>query len=342
MCSTTIPSSFYEAKRKLRNLDLGYETIHACKYGCVLYWKEFADLQHCPTCGEARKGVLTWDDIWIDKFLHITTHTRVHMYDSLTGWSTKGYQACPLCMGDKSYFRSRGRISFMGHRRYLPENHVWHRSRLHDGKVERRAPPMVMNGHEILKQLDQLEFPVMSKHPSNVCDNLVGTLLNIEGKTKDTMNASWMYLIKRSLCTLKQYVRNKARPEGSIAEAFVMNESSTFSSCYLSGIETRFTRDEQNDDTIIEDGVLELREFGNLSDDFFPVTMRPSFDVRCYNRCIVAGLRFHTSNLDSRRTTQNSGVMVIGESDASGSGDNNFYGVLDEVLHVEYPLERNV
>ncbi|KAL0559454.1 hypothetical protein IC582_004065 [Cucumis melo] len=117
----------------------------------------------------------------------------------------------------------------MGHRRYLPQNHVWRRSRLHDGKVEYKAPPVVMNGHEILEQLDHLEFPVMSKHPSiqdkkrkralnwtkksiffnlpywsrlllrhkldvmhiekNVCDNLIGTLLNIEGKTKDTTNA---------------------------------------------------------------------------------------------------------------------------------------------------------
>ncbi|KAL0560440.1 hypothetical protein IC582_000845 [Cucumis melo] len=150
-------------------------------------------------------------------------------YGDLSGWSTKGYQACPICMGDRSSFEIRGRISFMGHRRYLPQNHVWRRSRLHDGKVERKAPPMVMNGDEILEQLDQLEFPVMSKHPSiqdkkkkralnwtkksiffnlpywsrlllrhkldvmliekNVCDNLIGTLLNIEGKTKDTTNA---------------------------------------------------------------------------------------------------------------------------------------------------------
>ncbi|KAA0066065.1 hypothetical protein E6C27_scaffold21G00470 [Cucumis melo var. makuwa] len=59
MCSNTILSSFYEAKQKLRDLGLGYETIHTCKYDCVLYWKEFADLQHCPTCGEARyKNVL--------------------------------------------------------------------------------------------------------------------------------------------------------------------------------------------------------------------------------------------------------------------------------------------
>ena len=57
MCSSTILSSFYEAKQKLRDLGLGYETIKACKYDCVLYWKEFVDLQHCPTCGEARYKV---------------------------------------------------------------------------------------------------------------------------------------------------------------------------------------------------------------------------------------------------------------------------------------------
>ena len=35
-----------------------------------------------------------------------------------------------------------------------------------------------------------------------------------------------------------------------------MNESFTFFSRYLSGIETRFTRDERNDDTILEDELI--------------------------------------------------------------------------------------
>ncbi|KAA0066656.1 CACTA en-spm transposon protein [Cucumis melo var. makuwa] len=69
--------------------------------------------------------------------------------------------------------------------------------------------------------------------------------------------------------------------------------------------------------------------------------MGPSFDIHHYNGCIVCGLRFHTGELHSRRTTQNSGVMVIGESDASGSGDNNFYGVLDEVLHKVVQVIQN-
>ena len=57
MCGTNVPSSFYESKRKLHDLGLGYETIHACKYNYILYWKEFEDLQFCPTCGESRYKV---------------------------------------------------------------------------------------------------------------------------------------------------------------------------------------------------------------------------------------------------------------------------------------------
>ena len=57
MCSTNVPSSFYEAKRKLCDLGLGYETIHVCKYDYVLYWKEFKDLQFCTTCNESQYNV---------------------------------------------------------------------------------------------------------------------------------------------------------------------------------------------------------------------------------------------------------------------------------------------
>ena len=63
---------------------------------------------------------------------------------------------------------------------------------------------------------------------------------------------SWIYLIERNFRTLKQYVRNKARHEGSIAKGFIMNESLTFCSMYLCGMETRFNRDVRNNDSIPE------------------------------------------------------------------------------------------
>ncbi|KAL5831637.1 hypothetical protein ACOSQ4_016991 [Xanthoceras sorbifolium] len=46
----------------------------------------------------------------------------------------------------------------------------------------------------------------------------------------------------------KTYVKNKARPEGSIAEAYIVNESLTFCSMYLHSIETQFNRIHRNDD----------------------------------------------------------------------------------------------
>ncbi|CAH9102781.1 unnamed protein product [Cuscuta europaea] len=43
----------------------------------------------------------------------------------------------------------------------------------------------------------------------------------------------WMYFMERYLCKLKAYVRNKCRPEGSIAEGYLMEECLTFCSRYL-------------------------------------------------------------------------------------------------------------
>ncbi|CAM8902302.1 unnamed protein product [Rhodiola kirilowii] len=35
-------------------MGIGYEIIHACEYGCILYYKEYTDLEHCPLCEEPR------------------------------------------------------------------------------------------------------------------------------------------------------------------------------------------------------------------------------------------------------------------------------------------------
>ncbi|XXG53134.1 hypothetical protein AAC387_Pa03g1281 [Persea americana] len=49
-----VPTSVYEAKKLLRDLGLGYEHIDSCKNDCILFWKENANLDKCPECGEPR------------------------------------------------------------------------------------------------------------------------------------------------------------------------------------------------------------------------------------------------------------------------------------------------
>ena len=52
-----LPKSYYEAKKMLRDLGMGYESIHACKYQCVLFHAEYESLEYCLTCGKSRYKV---------------------------------------------------------------------------------------------------------------------------------------------------------------------------------------------------------------------------------------------------------------------------------------------
>ncbi|GJX16838.1 hypothetical protein Tco_0217670 [Tanacetum coccineum] len=65
----------------------------------------------------------------------------------------------------------------------------------------------------------------------------------------------WMFPFERYMKKLKNYVRNKAKPEGSIAEGYVSEEALTFCSRYLKDdVETRFNRLGRNDDGLPEEG----------------------------------------------------------------------------------------
>ncbi|GJX54806.1 hypothetical protein Tco_0283175 [Tanacetum coccineum] len=58
----------------------------------------------------------------------------------------------------------------------------------------------------------------------------------------------WMYPFERYMKKLKNYVRNKAKPKGSIAESYVAEEALTFSSHYFRDVTTKFNRPDRNVD----------------------------------------------------------------------------------------------
>ena len=50
----------------------------------------------------------------------------------------------------------------------------------------------------------------------------------------------WMYPIERRLGMLKNFLRNRARPEGSIAEAYLESEMLAFWERFIEDIPTRY------------------------------------------------------------------------------------------------------
>jgi hypothetical protein len=53
----TVPKSYDEAKKMLRELGLGYISIHVYPNNCVLFRKTYEDLDNCPVCKASR-----WND----------------------------------------------------------------------------------------------------------------------------------------------------------------------------------------------------------------------------------------------------------------------------------------
>jgi len=71
----------------------------------------------------------------------------------------------------------------------------------------------------------------------------------------------WMYPVERYLRTVKGYVRNKAHPEGSIAEGYITEECMTFCSEFFKDMPTR---PERHESTTVPKPVVGLSVFTDL------------------------------------------------------------------------------
>ncbi|KAM6562750.1 hypothetical protein CsatB_022748 [Cannabis sativa] len=137
----------------------------------------------------------------------------------------------------------------------------------------------------------------------------------------------WMYPFERYMKKLKNYVGNKARPEGSIAESYIIDEALTFCSMYFKGVEIRFNCLDRN-----EDEIYDLHKSGSLENGKELLALASGSDHlgTYYEGCIVNGVRFMATKRDEKRSTQNSGVFV------AGTEGFNYYGTLTEVLKLTF------
>lgn len=55
----------------------------------------------------------------------------------------------------------------MNNSHFLPQDHVWRRSRLFDGKLENMPKPRELSRIDLLQQLESVKDFNFGKHPSN-------------------------------------------------------------------------------------------------------------------------------------------------------------------------------
>ncbi|XP_020258047.1 uncharacterized protein LOC109834436 [Asparagus officinalis] len=174
-------------------------------------------------------------------------------YGMLSGWSVHSYTACPYCHLHTTSRRLpfSKKTCYCGHRCMLDENHPYRDDIIYfDGTKEKRQRPDLLFGEDILAQW-------------NVKNNMT---FGKDEKSRDNLKArrdlqAWnirkeLHPIPKAdnpnqyLLTLKNYIRNRNRPEGSIMEGYLLEEVTTFCSRYLDeDIETKL-----NKPLVIHDG----------------------------------------------------------------------------------------
>ncbi|CAL8085665.1 unnamed protein product [Prunus armeniaca] len=175
------------------------------------------------------------------------------------------------------------------------------------------------------------------------------------------VNYRWMYPIERLLGELKKTVRNRAKPEGSIIEAWVQYESLTFCGMYLQDVDTAFNRPQRNNDGGVRNEKLSVfaqraRPFGDpVRGESFSIndmqvnklksSNSPTYSEELYNLafgpiraelfsgCHVNGIKFLGAAREDKLCTQNSGVHVPGGGEST---DIDFYGKLTTVVQLLY------
>ncbi|KAL0290634.1 UNVERIFIED_CONTAM: hypothetical protein Scaly_2663800 [Sesamum calycinum] len=77
----TFPSNYCSTKKMIRDLGLPIKKIHACKNGCMLYYKDNIDMEYCKFYGDPRYKP-TWDRNSLPTAEHMTWHTNHVMEES--------------------------------------------------------------------------------------------------------------------------------------------------------------------------------------------------------------------------------------------------------------------
>ncbi|XP_059302223.1 uncharacterized protein LOC132054190 [Lycium ferocissimum] len=132
-----IPDDYYKAKKLVSKLGLSSIKIDCCEKGCMLYYRDDADLENYKVCG-------------ISRFKNLP----MRVDDS-------GKLACPCCKENTKSFTLKhgGKNSWFGcHRQFLPVDHEFRsmRNAFRKNKTEHDLPPPTLSGEKIWERFRDL------------------------------------------------------------------------------------------------------------------------------------------------------------------------------------------
>ncbi|GJX98086.1 hypothetical protein Tco_0355105 [Tanacetum coccineum] len=150
--------------------------------------------------------------------------------------------------------------------------------------------------------------------------------LALEALEGGPIHPRWMFPFERFMKKLKGYVRNKAKPEGSIAEGYVAEEALTLSSHYFWDVTMKFNRLERNVDP--PPPTCQFQAFRSVCNTI-GLRSFPPFGAKEFNKARWYVLH-NSPEIDTYRAQFQSGIC------APGPDGEMSYGQLQEILEFKY------
>ncbi|KAL6144430.1 hypothetical protein ACLB2K_055123 [Fragaria x ananassa] len=371
------------------------------------------------------EGVPTYDafkkEIFQMRAALLWTINDFPAYAMLSGYSTKGFKACPTCGEETDSIRLHhgNKEIYMGHRMWLEDDHIFHTwYKNFNGSTEHRRPPKPItesvigtllgidgkNKDSLKARLDMVLMGVKkSLHPEkrvsttsghsscttkvllelraffrqlctkvgtadhfrDLSNRIAETLCKLdmimppsffdimvhlvihladEAAIAGPVQFRWMYPIERYLHDLKKYVRNKSKPEASIAEGYIIEECLSFCTIYLSdGVEskrTRIGRNADDPDIVPREGLPIFTETGRSIQSGREFTLTDREWKRAHTHVLIncpeisQNLKDHVAN--TQRTKSRLTTLMEAERQANNTFSTYFGELIERRVHHEF------
>ncbi|XP_074351755.1 uncharacterized protein LOC141690896 [Apium graveolens] len=164
-----LAGSMYEVKKTLTDLGLEYVKIHACPNDCVLYRGPAAEsLSECPKCHLSRWKIGKYGKV------RVNVPAKVMWYFQIIPRFKRLFKSAVTAKLMSWHAENRSKDGKMRHPSDSP---AWR-------NVDCRWPEFGSEARNIRLGLAADDVMHIEK---NVCDNIIGTLLNMKYKTKDSV-----------------------------------------------------------------------------------------------------------------------------------------------------------
>nr|GEV90828.1 reverse transcriptase domain-containing protein [Tanacetum cinerariifolium] len=167
--------------------------------------------------------------------------------------------------------------------------------------------------------------------------------LPLEALEGGPIHPRWIFLLERFIKKLKGYVQNKAKPEGSIAEGYIVKESFTFSSHYFRDVTKKFNHLDCNVDPPPLTCQFQIRQRHVDNDpgvsatgELFALACRLTPTPISVNSCVVNGVRFIDLDKDDDISDDEDAIP----HDLTYSDDEDLVNVDDDGVEMSADVAR--